>query len=806
MKSSASPHLHSKVLRSAVAQQGIDDEDFELGIVRLSARREVLFVNRAAREVMGNAIQLGMNIGELPLDAESRANLAKAMSQRFESERGTSYHIRFERPDLGTWVRVLISAVPEYDAAGECVGSIGYILDKTLESAVLDIHRVIADARACHELLAKVARHLHDVLGFDTLGVVGISDERNHLVQIFEDPPPPAFVSPAKWWPMPKFVKSMIDGCETGPLNLIEMYASKEFQAYAKEEPDCKRFEERGFRHCLRLGVYREERLVAMLSLLRKADIPFTDKDHDRLKKLPLNEAVLSAMSFAQRDEMEFSAGFVKKIAHVANNTEAVSQLLVDELARHYLWSHVSLFRLEEDEAAFKLVCEAQTNQKKLPMGYCQPNSLGFLGEAYRYGKTINVGDVSQEKWAGRYHPLLDNTRSEMVLPVPGTDGRWLLNVESDMRWAFANAEQKSVETQLQIAGFTLERTASLELKDAILTSVADAVIRTNDLFIVVEANPAAEKLLGYEKGALVNKRLCDLMHFDCQSIDGDAADAEDTCSKDRATAALTRVVDQAEPEKVKFKHSRGHLIPVLLSAAPLPERFGGKVFVAGDLSEQERNQRMEVLKNVFHQLASEIRVPLALGEAFLEEAVGQTDGDARELIDKTLRQIRKADMPLERMVRIAVRDQGHPLPRTNFDLREAMKRMVAEFPEHEARDIEFHAEDGIVPVQAARHELLFCVRSLLAYLMRRKAQVEAIDICVESAGPDAVIALALEQKDGASKRDTVTDPPSTEQSHSDMELMLAEPVIENLMKRMGGEYVAAGRGQRHFQLRFNAR
>ena len=431
---------------------------------------------------------------------------------------------------------------------------------------------------------------------------------------------------------------------------------------------------------------------------------------------------------------------------------------------------------------------------------------MGFLGEAYRKKKSINVGDVKHGRWTKRYHPLLPGTRSEMVLPVPGTDGRWLLNVESDLREAFANAEQKSVEIQLQIAGFIVERSASLDLKNAIFTSVADAVIRTNDLFSIVEANPAAEKLLGRKNGELVNARFCDFLDFDCQSQEGDAQESEETCSTDRATAALTRIVERKEPIKVKFKTADGQLISVLLSAAPLPERFGGKIFVAGDLSEQERNQRMEVLKNVFHQLASEIRVPLALGEAFLEEAEEQTDGAARELIDKTLRQIRKADMPLERMVRIAVRDQGNPLPRTNFDLRDAMQRMVSEFPEHEEKDIEFHAEDGIVPVQAARHELLFCVRSLVAYLMRRKAQVEAIDISVESKGHDAVIALGLGQKGGASERKVATNDASAASMQSDMELTLAEPVIRKLMNRMGGEYVAAGDRQPHFQLRFNAR
>ena len=807
-KSSLQPmHMHGGdtafMLQSAVAQRAIDDKNFKLGIVRLSNKREVLFINHAAREIMGSAIRLGMDIGELPLDEESRANLGNAMRQRFESECASSYRLRFKRPDHGTWVRVLISAIPEYNADGECVGSIGYILDETLDSAILAIHKVIADAKDCHGLLDRVTEQLHDFIGFDSLSVTGISEDRHHLVQIFEHPPPPCFVSPTKWWPMPGFVKSMIDKGETGPLDLAEMFESEEFKEYAAKEVDARRYEERGFKHCVRVAVRRSCKLVSILSLMRKDGPAFTDVDHQRLLKLPLNEAVLASMDFAQKAELEFGVDFVQQIAKVADNTDAVAQMLVTELGRHYQWSHVSLFRLDENEAAFRLVCEAEGSPQKLPANYCQPVSLGLLGEAYRGKKTINAGDVKLEEWAGRYHSVLESTRSEMVLPVPGTDGRWLLNVESGLREAFANAEQESVEVQLQIAGFILERTASLELKTAIFTSVADAVIRTNDLFVIVEANPAAERLLGRDRGSLVGSALGSLIGFDADFVeDADSHGYSDLRSKDPANAALSHVVARTEPTAVRLKCANGTLIPALLSAAPLPERLGGKVFVASDLREQQRVQRMEVLNNVFLQLASEIRVPLALSEAFLEEAMLMTSGDAQQLVDKTIRQVRKADMPLERLVRLAVRDHESPLPRTNFDLHDAISRLVTEFPEHESQDIALHARAGVLPVHAPRHELMFCVRSLVAYLMRRKAQVEAVDIRLVTEGDDAVIALALEPKGDSHSPATTIDGPTPD---SDFELALAEPVIRNLMDRMGGQYRPDVGARRHFELRLNA-
>ena len=791
------------MLESAVTQRAVDDEHFGLGMVRLSSKREVLFINHAARQTFGSAMRLGMDIADLPLDEGSRASLGNAMRQRFESEAASSYHLRFKRPDDDTWVRVMISAIPEYNTDGECVSSMGYILDETLDSSVLAIHKVIADANDCHGLLEQVTGQLREIFAFDSLSVTGISEERNHLVQIFEHPPPPCFVSPTKWWPMPGFVKSMIDKGEDGPLNLVEMFATPEFKAFAEIEEDALRFEQRGFRSCVRVAVRRSGKLVAMLALLRKDGPAFTGDDHKRLLQLPLNEAVLAAMNFAQKNELEFGANFVQQIAKVADNTDAVAQMLVNELGRHYLWSHVSLFRLDENENVFRLVCEAEGSVQKLSPDYCQPVSVGFLGEAYHGKKTINVGDVKQERWAGRYHPLLKGTRAEMVLPVPGTDGRWLLNVESNLREAFANAEQESVEVQLQIAGFILERTASLELKTAIFNSVADAVIRTNDLFVIVEANPAAERLLGKDRGSLVGSPLGNLIGFDAEFIeDANRHGYSDSRSKDPAHAALSHVVVCTEPTPVRLKCGNGSLIPVLLSAAPLPVRLGGKVFVASDLREQQRIQRMEVLNNVFLQLTSEIRVPLALSEAFLEEAILNTSGDAQELVDKTIKQIRKADMPLERMVRLAMRGQEVPLPRTNFDLHDAVSRLVTEFPEHEAQDIALHARAGILPVHAPRHELMFCVRSLVAYLMRRKAQVEAVDIRLVTEGPEAVIALALEPRKNSLAPATPMDEAAPD---SDFELALTEPVIRNLMDRMGGRYCPDAGARRHFELRIAA-
>src|ERR1700733_8067331 len=147
----------------------------------------------------GNEIQVGMNFSDLAFDDPSRENFRRAMSDRFETERGTSYRICFQRRDTETKVRVLVSAVPEYDTAGHVVASIGFFVDESLDAAAAAIHQAIANAPDCRTLLTEVAVQLRDVVRFDSLLVTRLSRNRRHLRRLFECPPPPEEVSPTKW-------------------------------------------------------------------------------------------------------------------------------------------------------------------------------------------------------------------------------------------------------------------------------------------------------------------------------------------------------------------------------------------------------------------------------------------------------------------------------------------------------------------------------------------------------------------------------------------------------------------------------
>jgi PAS domain-containing protein len=415
---------------------------------------------------------------------------------------------------------------------------------------------------------------------------------------------------------------------------------------------------------------------------------------------------------------------------------------------------------------------------------------MGLIGKAHLDGKAVNAGDVRSDAWAGHYHGLIESTRSELVLPVPGTEGRWLLNIESAFRDAFEDDEQASVEAQLRVAGFILERMSAFELASAVLKSIADAVIQTNELGVIVDVNPAAEKLLGRKRDELVQRNLDLFVIIEGAPTEEPPRDDVDNwvtsdtgVPTDSPAAALMRVLDSPEPLPLKLKRSNDVLVPVLMSAANLNGRVGGRVYVASDLSAQKRIERMEVLNKVFRQIVSEIRVPLALADAFLEQASTESVVQAHEHAEKARRQLRKADLPLERVLWAASEDQISRPPRQVFDLRSALMELVAELPVAEAGLVQLPRHEGSSRIRAPRHELLFCIRSVVTYLLRRRAQVEALVIRWRLSSTRALISLSLVSPSG-------TIAPSAVEA-AEVDLALSEHVLENLMDRMGGGYVA---------------
>ncbi len=190
---------------------------------------------------MVGQLEVGIAVTNLSLDEPSRESMRDALADRARRA-GTAYDIVLENKAVGTIVRGSIAAVPEYNADGEISGSVGFVRDETIEFAATAIYREMEQAKVSELLLAGLTRELRLVLKFDALLVTLIGQDGKHL-RLFYDSDPANSASTFRWWPMPSYVKKLLNDFQ--PHLAFEAF----YESEAKHNPDIAHFWKRGFRY-----------------------------------------------------------------------------------------------------------------------------------------------------------------------------------------------------------------------------------------------------------------------------------------------------------------------------------------------------------------------------------------------------------------------------------------------------------------------------------------------------------------------------------------------------------------------------
>lgn len=747
-------------------------DEIDMGVLRTSLDGRMLYMNRLARELAGPDVAPGATVQSLHLPDDSRQLLESRIAERRHSSSGWDYPLTVDRPDIGTQVHLRVSAVPELSLDGDVIGSIGLITDETMRRANLKIHEEINGAADWQGLLQAVDMRSRDVIAFDAIIISLISADRNALRKLYDRPKMETAAPAWRWWPMPAFVKAdLIRLTAAQPDDVLALFESESYREMARNDIATREWLKLGYRHMLRRPVMRGGELQAMVTLLRLEDKPFSSEDAHRMDQLPIGEAVNMALALDAQKALEFGLELIGQLGAVAGDIDDVAKVLTQGLRTNFGWEHVSLFRVDTDAAMITLVEQAANEGSRLPTDYTQSITHGLLGHVALSGQPVRAAEVSN---SDIYVEGIAGTRSEMCLPVPGQPVRWILNVESTIASAFASEEQDAVSRLLKVAGMILDRTMALQFNATVLESVADAVIQTTTQGRIQHVNRACVQLLERPAETMIGSHFSTLI-----SAPGDEPDPPGFATR---LVGLPRLA----PAEIELLPQQGSPIPVLLSGESLPPQLGGKVYVASDLRARLQVQRMDSLQQVFRQVASESRLPLGLISAYLSELGSMSLGeDADELIDRSLRQLRRADLPLERIVRLAALGEGQELPVRPIDLAAFAARLVGELPLTQAREVQIGPATGMPQVLATRQELGFCAASVLGFLLRMKAQRDAVQIDIDGAASRPVLTFGLVDAGTREPSDTRLEARSEQQR----DFALAIPVIQGLMKRMRGGF-----------------
>lgn len=757
-------------------------ESFELAVVTLDANGVCAFANRAAAGLLAVDPDdaTGWSLPDIFPEPGEAEQVQHELQKRLRGE-ASSYVTAFTRPRDGKKIPVSIYAFPILDAAHRIEGSMAIVSDMRVPLAKKQMHVAIESCRDGARMLAAFAKELGAVLPFDEFRVTALSLDRQHLRTLFSTLPFPAQRYPFKWWPMPPFVAPMAEDSAPRIYDIPALFRRSDFREMAESDQASADYRDSGVVSSIAIPVVSGERTIAFASLDTKG-APYTEADLALCRKLPFPEAVKMALHLEEVKALRACLAVIRQMGSTQGGVQPVAQVLVDALAASFGWEHIAVFRHDEDNGVYVVLAQASATDSSVKKDFAV-DETSIVAQCFRERCIVNVPDVQAPLPDGvQFLPGVPGIRSELAMPIHGVRARWVLNVESALKHAFAQEEIDLLLPLLLDAGHILEQIQLTEIQTAVLDGISDAVFETNRSGVIRSVNPAAVDLLGAESDAqLVGQQLASFL------ADGDLVRELIQSGQHFSTRELRLVRKNKQP------------VPVLLSGSDLKQDGERRVFFASDLSYMEEVERGGMLKDVFRHASLECRVPLALATGWLDRLV-ERKNELEPDIDRVLEQIRKADMPLERLLRAA---EPPPAVRTapaTTDLRHVVQDVLEQLPQSEREQIDKRIPAGKVPVRGDEDDLRFCVETVLSFAYRTKPSNGRVSLEMLANGERATLRVSgdwepLLGSDAAAairrrwRRTAAAD------------LALADDVIQDIASRADGRFHSVMDGELRLEL-----
>jgi GAF domain-containing protein len=756
-------------------------DDFSLAIVRVNQEGILTYLNHAASDLIacpaGTHIDLRMLFPGPEEYRIARDNL------QWRTDRSVSYRTTVHRPravPAAPPIPVEIHAFPHVDASGTPNGAIA-IIDDLREDTVREAINVALGASTGYcALLDTVAEKLRTLIPFDEFHVTIIGRNRMRMRELYAKDERRALRDLVRWWTIPSFIQDMMPFRVPELCHVDTMRANPRYAELARTDPDTRAFFELGVREFLSLPIKLENRIVAFVALYSYRDGIYTEEHLAQLMRLPLAEAVLTARHRDGDQRHQVILDLLQRLGQRAADIREVAREMVNDLLAKFEqeeWEHVSVFQYDADTQRMRLLCQANRDGPSLPEHFDMPALAdaapdggrlpnGPIGEAALTGNLVNRSNGRESSpWATL--PGFDANGSQLALPIVGESNRWVLYVESRVRNAFADEEIELLTTLTERAGAILAHSALFEVQSVVLDSIDDMVIEASADGHIRWSNAAAQRKLGVAPAPGGKTRL-------------------DELAMSEETAALLH-----EPQD--FYHHEATLsqvddrrpLTVLLSVST-PRHSDGRVWVASDFTYQKEVQRLDELKEVFTQAALESRVPLALADAWLNQHAAGQPFHAEE-IDKIQRQLARADLPLERLLRLS---SSAPLAvdTAPSDLGEALEATLADLPASLRAGIDAPPADTPLPVCGDFNDIQFCIESMISFGVRTRPESRKLRVRPMLAPPRAVLRVEGDWIPN-SRANVPVGKVERWRRKTLFDLTLGDSVIRQIVAHTGGDY-----------------
>jgi PAS domain S-box-containing protein len=362
-----------------------------------------------------------------------------------------------------------------------------------------------------------------------------------------------------------------------------------------------------------------------------------------------------------------------------------------------------------------------------------------------------------------------------------------LLNVEDTLRNAFSRDEQQTLRSLLDEVGNLLGAAQTQSLIVQTFLATPSAVFVTDSAGTIIKVNPAAAGMLGYSEADLAGTKFYE--HI---------MNAGDPLALLKPGSPETETV---------LRTKGGTTVPVLAGAHELAG-FGAWVISAKDISYRKRLEQLEMLGQMYSELAAQMKTPLTLASGWLRRLRKQkesSDPDTADVLTQTLAQVKKLDITFERLA-LYDRNSGFaPYSEILLDLAQLVNRVLNQLPKSEyAKLVKSHIPDCGIYVRGDACQITFVIETILSNLFRFLPEDERL--CLEMADNPQRVDVSISGWLPLVSGPAVSTDLSPEAIRSTLnDMALGEQVIARFMADHGGHYskATADGGITRFELEF---
>jgi PAS domain S-box-containing protein len=740
-------------------------EKADFGIIRTNRQREIAYANPAALNMLGVDSVEGWTLEQIPIPRSDRERLLESFERRMEGESDT-YEVTVTRKSDKREIPVSIVAIPELNENSRIVGAFAIIRDRELEVASDQLHAAIETADSILGLLEAVAEQIGKLLDFDALSVYILSNDGLCSRPIFSQTLDAQPRQITRWYESNAATKEARESSESLVIEDLEAFLIEKGDHQLLANPDVQNTLENGIRYWYARPIALENVQVAGISLGTSKPENLA-RAEEVMQALPLAEAIRMVFQLLKAREQEFLIRLLRSL-HASKTAEQAASILTREIAAHFEWDNVAIFRVDAGNDLLALVQQAKGPG---PQAFSHKTGINrkFHGtpaaRAYETDEVYYVNNVSRGEGQAQ-DGLSEHSQSVLCIPVSvGGATPWVVQVEDCQQTAFVEEDIAALKRILAEVRSLLDDLSEHYRLRHVFENASDAIVTCRNNGDILDVNGPAVALLGSSKGELEGKNLTDLL---C---------TPDVIDSILAAPYAREIVTASDCQDREWK--------AIITSYRMPDGFDRNVLIIQDLALYERLAELEKIRNMFGELAHQTRAPISLMQGSLRRLSADCGPEEiEEFKRKVGAYLRKIELTY-RQILLQKEDPGDlTLEPLLLRVDQMLDRILERLPPGDQRmmNVSVARDLPLISVDVYRTDFIFA--TIIGNYLRFVPLDEAVELRAKRVGPwmEFTISASL-------PADTPLHSADTDAKEFAANFTLENPMVRRFIEDLNGEF-----------------